>query len=43
MAGELSGKKFAFIAADGVEQVELTESWKAVADAEGQYPAGTIR
>src|SRR5215217_7805779 len=30
MAGKLAGKTVAFIAADGVEQVELTEPWKAV-------------
>ena len=30
MANELQGKKIAFLAADGVEQVELTEPWKAV-------------
>jgi len=33
MAEDLSGKKIAFIATDGVEQVELTEPWKAVEDA----------
>ena len=31
MADELKGKKIAFLAAEGVEQVELTEPWKAVA------------
>ena len=35
MANELQGKKIAFLAADGVEQVELTEPWKAVTDAGG--------
>ena len=30
MAGKLEGKTIAFIAAEGVEQVELTEPWKAV-------------
>jgi protease I len=30
MSEELKGKKIAFLAADGVEQVELTEPWKAV-------------
>jgi protease I len=30
MANELQGKRIAFLAADGVEQVELTEPWKAV-------------
>jgi protease I len=33
MANELQGKKVAFIATEGVEQVELTEPWKAVHDA----------
>ena len=33
MAGELQGKKIAFIATEGVEQVELTEPWKAVEQA----------
>jgi protease I len=37
MAGKLDGRKIAFIAADGVEQVELTEPWKAV-EAEGGQP-----
>src|SRR5436189_6193267 len=31
--GELDGKKIAFLAADGVEQIELTEPWKAVKNA----------
>jgi protease I len=35
MANELDGKKIAFIATDGVEQVELTEPWKAVEEAGG--------
>jgi protease I len=30
MAGKLDGKRIAFVATDGVEQVELTEPWKAV-------------
>jgi protease I len=33
MANELQGKKIAFIATEGVEQVELTEPWKAVEEA----------
>jgi protease I len=37
MANRLDGKKVAFLAADGVEQVELTEPWKAV-EAEGGRP-----
>jgi deglycase len=36
MANELHGKKIAFLAADGVEQVELTEPWKAVEQAGGE-------
>ncbi len=36
MATELQGKKIAFLVAnEGVEQVELTEPWKAV-----ERPAG---
>src|SRR5215211_3487954 len=37
MAGKLEGKTIAFIAAEGVEQVELTEPWKAV-EQEGGRP-----
>jgi protease I len=36
MANELQGKKIAFLAADGVEQVELTEPWKAVEETGGE-------
>ncbi len=35
MTDELKGKKIAFLAAEGVEQVELTEPWKAVEAAGG--------
>ena len=35
MAGKLEGKRVAFLATDGVEQVELTEPWKAVESAGG--------
>jgi protease I len=35
MAGKLDGKTIAFLATDGVEQVELTEPWRAVRDAGG--------
>ena len=35
MANELSGKRVAFVATDMVEQVELTEPWKAVEQAGG--------
>jgi protease I len=31
--GQLDGKTIAFLATDGVEQIELTEPWKAVEDA----------
>jgi protease I len=37
MANRLNGKKVAFLATHGVEQVELTEPWKAV-EAEGGRP-----
>jgi protease I len=37
MANRLSGKRVAFLATDGVEQVELTEPWKAV-ETEGGTP-----
>ena len=33
--GKLDGKKIAFLAADGVENSELTEPWKAVKEAGG--------
>jgi protease I len=33
MAKELAGRKIAFLATDGVEQVELTEPWKAAREA----------
>ena len=33
MTNELNGKRIAFLATDGVEQIELTEPWKAVEDA----------
>ena len=35
MSQELDGKRIAFIATDGVEQVELTEPWKAIEQAGG--------
>jgi len=35
MADQLQGKRVAFLAAEGVEQVELTDPWKAVSDAGG--------
>jgi deglycase len=36
MANELDGKRIAFVATDMVEQVELTEPWKAVEEAGGR-------
>jgi protease I len=36
MPNELQGKKIAFIATEGVEQVELQEPWKAIEQAGGQ-------
>jgi protease I len=35
MAGRLDGKTIAFLATDGVEQVELTKPWEAVREAGG--------
>jgi protease I len=35
MAGALDGKTVAFLATEGVEQVELTEPWRAVEEAGG--------
>jgi protease I len=35
MAGKLEGKTVAFLATEGVEQVELTDPWKAVEQAGG--------
>ena len=37
MSEEIQGKRIAFLAADGVEQVELVEPWKAV-EAAGATP-----
>lgn len=36
MGTELNGKRIAFLATHGVEQVELTEPWKAVEEAGGE-------
>jgi protease I len=36
MPKELQGKRVAFVATDGVEQIELTEPWKAVESAGGE-------
>jgi protease I len=35
VAGQLNGKTIAFLATEGVEQVELTQPWKAVEEAGG--------
>jgi protease I len=48
MGTELKGKRIAFLATDGVEQVELTEPWKAVEKAGGtpeliSLKSGTIQ
>jgi protease I len=43
MANELQGKRIAFIAADGVEQVELTEPWKAVEKAGAEVELLSIK
>jgi len=48
MANELRGRKVAFLVTDGVEQVELTEPWKAVGEAGAErhlvsLEAGTIQ
>jgi protease I len=37
MGQKLQGKRVAFLATDGVEQIELTEPWKAI-EAEGGQP-----
>lgn len=36
MGNQLQGKRIAFLATDGVEQVELSEPWKAVEEAGGE-------
>ena len=43
MAGELSGKKVAILAADGVERVELEKPRDAVQDAGAQTEGSTLR
>src|SRR5437764_25788 len=44
MSGNLSGRKVAFLVApEGVEQVELTEPWKAVQQAGGQPELVSVR
>jgi protease I len=43
MANELQSKKIAFLATDGVEQVELTEPWRAVQEAGAEPELLSIR
>ena len=43
MADELKGKKIAFLAADMVEQVELTEPWKALENAGAELELVSLR
>lgn len=48
MLDRIEGKRIAFLATDGVEQIELTRPWKAVQDAGGtpelvSLDGGTIR
>lgn len=43
MSNELSGKTIAFLATDGVEQVELTEPWRAIEEAGGTPHLVSIR
>jgi len=43
LAQTLAGKKIAFLATDGVEQVELTEPWKAVEKAGGKPELVSIK
>src|SRR3954463_12751596 len=43
MAGKLEGKRIAFLATDMVEQVELTEPWKAVEEAGGKPELVSIK
>jgi protease I len=43
MANTLEGRKVAFLATDGVEQVELDRPWQAVADAGGSPELVSLR
>ena len=43
MADRLSGRKVAFLATDGVEQIELTEPWKAVEEEGGDPELVSLR
>ncbi len=43
MTQQLSGKKIAFLATDGFEQVELTEPWKAIKNAGAKVELVSIK
>lgn len=43
MASDLQGQKVAFLATDGVEQIELTEPWKAAQNAGAQVDLLSIK
>jgi protease I len=43
MANELQGKRIACLATDGVEQVELTEPWKAAQQASARVELLSIK
>ena len=43
MSEEIQGKRIAFLAADGVERVELVEPWKAVEEAGAEAVADLAR
>lgn len=43
MANELQGKRIAFLAADGVEQIELTKPWEAVKNAGAEVELLSIK
>jgi protease I len=43
MANRLEGRKVAFLVADGVEEIELTEPWKAVEEEGGQPEVISIK
>jgi protease I len=43
VTNELKGKKIAFLAADGVEQVELTTPWEAIRDAGAEVELVSVK
>jgi len=43
MAGHLTGRKVAFLATDGVEQVELTAPWQVLKEARAEVRLVTLR